>query len=179
MGEYSRLNERLRKEQKEYDLLKAKPKKFFMNQKEWRICTRELVKLKAHCLKWQKQMNRTTLTKRLIMCWRNNMKELTEDLKFKLMQSHAGLKKVSWNDVYDTEEELVRDLFNNKIYTDEDKVPMHMWCKGYEFVKGFRKYYEKNDTLTEKQMTQLKRMASEIAFRVYCEGKEKEPDMER
>ena len=42
-------------------------------------------------------------------------------------------------------------------------------CKGYEFIKGFRKYYNKNGSLTEKQITQLKRLASEIAYHVYCE----------
>lgn len=98
------------------------------------------------------------------------MKQITDELKFKLRKSQAGLEKCNWNEIYDTEEELIQDLFNEKVYTDEDNVPMYRWCKGYEFIKGFRKYYQKNGTLTEKQMTQLKRLASEIAYRVYCDG---------
>ena len=57
-----------------------------------------------------------------------------------------------------------------KILTDEDTSLSYKWCKGYEYIKGFRKYYQKNKTLTEKQMLQLKRLAFEIAFRIYVEG---------
>lgn len=96
------------------------------------------------------------------------MKTLTDKLISKLHSSHAGIEKVSWNMVYDTEEELIKDLFHEKVYTNEDPVPMNKWCKGYEYIKGFRKYYQKHGALTEKQMTQLKRLASEIAYRIYC-----------
>ena len=97
------------------------------------------------------------------------MKQLTEELKIKINSSRAGLKKCKWDEIYDTEEELIDDLFSEKVLTDEDTSIMSKVCKGYEFVKGFRKYYQKNGTLTEKQMTQLKRLASEIAFHIYCE----------
>ena len=97
------------------------------------------------------------------------MKQLTEELKFKINSSRAGIKKCKWNEIYDTEEELIDDLFSEKVLTDEDTSLMCKVCKGYEFVKGFRKYYQTNGTLTEKQMTQLKRLASEIAFHIYCE----------
>ena len=98
-----------------------------------------------------------------------DMKEMTEDLKFKINASRTGLKPCKWDDIYDTEEELINDLFSEKVITDEDTSLMYKVCKGYEFIKGFRKYYQKNGTLTEKQMTQLKRLASEIAYHVYCE----------
>lgn len=98
------------------------------------------------------------------------MKELTKDLLFELEKSHNGInnKPFKWNNIFDTEEELIQALFDGKIYTDEDKVPMQKWCKGYEYIKSFRKYYKKNGRLTDKQMIQLKRLASEIAWRIYC-----------
>lgn len=96
------------------------------------------------------------------------MKPLTDELKFKLRQSHAGIGRVHWDMVYDTEDELVADLFHEKIYTDEDNVSIYAMCRGYEYIKGFRRYYKKHGTLTEKQISQLKRMAAEIAFRIYC-----------
>ena len=97
------------------------------------------------------------------------MKQITEELKFKINLSRSGLKKCKWDEIYDTEEELIDDLFSEKVLTDEDTSIMCKVCNGYEFIKGFRKYYNKNGSLTEKQMTQLKRLASEIAYHVYCE----------
>ena len=78
------------------------------------------------------------------------MKQINKELLFKLEQSHNGMntKPFKWNFIFDTEEELLEALFNNKVYTDEDKVPMYKWCKGYEYIKGFRKYYTKNGKLT-------------------------------
>ena len=96
------------------------------------------------------------------------MKQLTEELKFKINSSIAGLKKCKWDEIYDTEDELIKDLFSEKVLTDEDTNLQYKICKGYDFIKGFRKYYQKNGTLTEKQLTQLKRLASEIAYHVYC-----------
>ena len=97
------------------------------------------------------------------------MKLITDDLKSKIISSRAGLRKCRWDEIYDTEEELVKDLFNEKVLTDEDTAMAYKLCRGYEFIKSFRAYYRKNRNLTEKQMTQLKRLASEIAYHVYCE----------
>ena len=97
------------------------------------------------------------------------MKQITEELKSKINLSRAGLKKCKWDEIYDTEQELINDLFSEKILTDEDTNFQYKICKGYDFIKGFKKYYKKNGTLTEKQLTQLKRLASEIAYHVYCE----------
>ena len=82
--------------------------------------------------------------------------------------THKNIK-CKWDEIYDTEQELINDLFSEKILTDEDTNFQYKICKGYDFIKGFRKYYKKNGTLTEKQLTQLKRLASEIAYHVYCE----------
>ena len=98
------------------------------------------------------------------------MKAITENLLYELKMSHNGInsKSVKWDSIFDTEEELLQALFHEKVYTDEDKVPMFKWCKGYEYIKGFRRYYTKHGRLTDKQMTQLKRLASEIAYQIYC-----------
>lgn len=95
------------------------------------------------------------------------MKEITETLKFKIRSSKIGLEKCKWNDIYDTEDELIRDLFSEKVLTDEETTILYA-CKGYEYIKSFRKYYNQNGNLTEKQIMQLKRLASEIAYHIYC-----------
>ena len=97
------------------------------------------------------------------------MKPITEELKNKINSSRAGLKKCKWNEIYDSEDELIKDLFSEKVLTDEDTSLTYKMCKGYEFIKSFRKYYKKNGKLTEKQIIQLKRLASEIAYHVYFE----------
>ena len=97
------------------------------------------------------------------------MKQITEELKFTIHSSRAGIKKCKWNEIYDTENELIKDLFSEKVLTNEDTNLQYKICKGYEYIKSFRKYYQKKGTLTEKQLTQLKRLASEIAYHVYCE----------
>lgn len=98
------------------------------------------------------------------------MKKITKELKYKLHLSRAGLKRCGWNEIYDTEEELINDLFNEKVYTDEDiHIPSYKRCKGYDYIKGFRRYYNKYGKLTDAQMKQLKRLASEIAYHIYCE----------
>lgn len=98
------------------------------------------------------------------------MKPMTEELKSKIWESHAGTnvgRKTNWDEIYDTEEELISDLFHEKILTDEDTSLTYKICKGYEYIKGFRRYYKKANCLTEKQMQQLKRLAYEIAFHIY------------
>ena len=98
------------------------------------------------------------------------MKIIAEELKNKLRSSHFDQSsRVKWNDIYDTEQELIQDLFNDKIHTDEDSVPDYQICKGYAYIKSFRQYYLKHNELTEKQMKQLKRLAYEIAYHIYVE----------
>ena len=99
------------------------------------------------------------------------MKKITQELLDQLHEYHSGIniKPIKWNDIFDTEEELIRALFNRKIYTDENGISTyHKWCKGYEYITGFRRYYRKHGKLTDKQMTQLKRLACEIAYNIYC-----------
>ena len=95
------------------------------------------------------------------------MKQLTDELVRDISFSHAGCGKKSfkWDRLYDNEAELIADMFNEKIIVDGYNV--YKMCKGYEYIKSFRRYYEKNGSLTEKQMTQLKRLAAEIAYHIY------------
>lgn len=39
------------------------------------------------------------------------MKAITEELIYKLHKSRAGIQKVSWNQIFDTEDELVEAMF--------------------------------------------------------------------
>lgn len=80
------------------------------------------------------------------------MKSLTNELINNIKLSYSGLKKVSWNDIYDTEAELISDLFNKNVIVDGD---IYKLCRGYEYIKGFRNYYNKHGELTERQMIQL------------------------
>lgn len=95
------------------------------------------------------------------------MKKLTRELIQKIRLSHSGLQKVSWNEIYDTEAELLADLFNDKVIVDGYSYKL---CRGYEYIKGFRNYYGKHGELTDKQMTQLKRLASNIAYCIYADS---------
>lgn len=95
------------------------------------------------------------------------MKEISEELKYKLCKSHAGLEKVSWGMIFDTEQELIDAMFHKNVHTEG--VPHCNLCRGYEYIRSFKRYYQNHGVLTQKQLTQLKRLASEIAYHIYCE----------
>lgn len=94
------------------------------------------------------------------------MKTVDTNLIAKLNKSRAGLAKVSWNEIFETEEELIQAMFDEHIIVEN--APLHKLCRGYEYIKSFRQYYSKNNILTEAQLRQLKRLASEIAYQIYC-----------
>ena len=91
------------------------------------------------------------------------MKNITDFLIQKLNLSHCGLARFSWNELYDTEDELIHDMFNDKIHTEGLST-----CRGYGYIKSFRAYYNVHNNLTEKQIRQLKRLAGEIAYNIYA-----------
>lgn len=71
-----------------------------------------------------------------------------------------SLKKLSWDKLFDSEEELVEAMMECPVDTksrEHGVVP-----KGYEYIAGFQRYYAKNRCLTDKQMTQLKRLAKAV-----------------
>lgn len=72
--------------------------------------------------------------------------------------SIRGITKIGWKDLYDSEEELINDL--QKI--DIVKYKNHLHCKGYQYIETFQKQQE----LTQKQLTQLKRLAKWIKLYV-------------
>lgn len=96
------------------------------------------------------------------------MKLTGEELRTALEKAHSGLKTGKWNDFFENEEELIQAMLNEKIKVDAKKYPIRDLVKGYGYIGSFREYYKKNGCLTDKQMTQLKRLASEIAYRLYC-----------
>lgn len=75
---------------------------------------------------------------------------------------------IKWNELYTTEQELIDDMM--KVETD-----WRAWdvCQGYGYLDGFKKYYSKYGYLTDKQMVQLKRLASTIYDWLYGETAER------
>ena len=73
--------------------------------------------------------------------------------------------KSKWSDFYNSESELIEDM----LLCISDVTNNNYWklVKGYEYIESFKKYYRKNGYLTEKQMIQVKRLASEIHKNVY------------
>lgn len=72
---------------------------------------------------------------------------------------------IKWADIYDSEEELVNDLLHitiRKTYPDP--------TKGYEYLSSFQNRLKAGNSLTNKQMTMLKRLASVVAYERYCRG---------
>lgn len=95
------------------------------------------------------------------------MKEINEEMINRLWMSKQGLKPMKWNEIYDTEEELIHDL---KCIDVSPLQPMHKIPMGYEFLQSFQSRVNKDIALTEKQMTQLKRLAVSVAFKKYIQG---------
>lgn len=95
------------------------------------------------------------------------MKRMTESLINKICRSQHSFNptSVKWDEIYDSEAELIRDMQSAKLILNGTSPRV---CKGYAYIEGFRRYYEKNGKLTDKQMTQLKRLASSIAYSIYC-----------
>ena len=94
------------------------------------------------------------------------MKEINEQMINRLWQSHSGLKSLKWNEIYDDEQELIYDMM--KVNTDANQ-PSYKVVRGYEFISRFQNRINKGMELSDKQMTQLKRLASNIAFSRYAE----------
>lgn len=71
--------------------------------------------------------------------------------------------KYKWSDIYPTEEELISALIRIDVEIGEDVIrPTAPFYKGYEFIHSFAKRLQSGIPLTDKQMTQAKRLAKEI-----------------
>lgn len=67
---------------------------------------------------------------------------------------------MEWQKYYKTEQELINAMLQSK--SNPENYQRYQLVKGYIYIESFKKYYQKNNKLTDKQMTQLKRMAGEI-----------------
>lgn len=76
------------------------------------------------------------------------MKKITE---YELLSK----KHIKWDDLFESEKELIKCMYKCDVTSGN---PFKM-CKGYIYIKSFREFYIKNGYLTEKQLTQLKRLA--------------------
>ena len=65
-----------------------------------------------------------------------------------------------WTDYYNTEQELIDDILRTR--SNPGSAYYYQLVKGYEYIDSFKKYYKTHGNLTERQMTQLKRLAPEI-----------------
>lgn len=79
------------------------------------------------------------------------------------------MKKKSWSDYYTTEEELIEAT--KAINANEHQMP-YLVPKGYVYIQSFQTRLRRGQGLTEKQMTQLKRIAYEIADKLKAQRKE-------
>ena len=72
---------------------------------------------------------------------------------------------IKWNELYETEQQLIDDMMKTK--SNPDKYHHYELVRGYGYIENFKKYYKKNGKLTDKQMTQLKRLAPSIYSNLY------------
>lgn len=92
------------------------------------------------------------------------MKQITKELNSKIGRAYVGKGKIKWSDIFDNEDELVKvAMLNNNVLRDV----RNMNIKGFAYLESFQRYYGKNGYLTEKQITQLKRLAIQIAYSAF------------
>lgn len=73
--------------------------------------------------------------------------------------------KTKWTDFYNSEGELIQDML--RTCSDAHTALYWQLVKGYEYIESFKRYYAKYGVLTDKQMTQLKRLAGEVYKNVH------------
>lgn len=72
-------------------------------------------------------------------------------------------KKHKWTDIYNNEDEIIEDLKHVEAKAFMTILnPFAPWYRGYEFIHSFAKQVKEGKTLSPKQITQCKRLASEI-----------------
>lgn len=72
----------------------------------------------------------------------------------------ALIGKCRWNEIYDSEEELVSDLMKSGNYQRKG-------TKGYVYLESFKKTVADGKELSAKQMIQLKRLSREVYINVH------------
>lgn len=87
--------------------------------------------------------------------------EMIEKLNNKYVSNYT--ERIKWADIYDSEEELVNDLLHitiRKTYPNP--------TQGYEYLSSFQNRLKSGNSLTDKQMTMLKRLAYVVAYERHC-----------
>lgn len=79
------------------------------------------------------------------------------------------MAKQKWQKYYNTEEELIADMLLTR--TDIYTYPYFSIVKGYGYIDSFKRYYRSHGKLTDKQMTQLKRLAEEVFWNAWTFSK--------
>lgn len=87
------------------------------------------------------------------------IKEITEKLNNNYSDS------IKWTDIYDSENELINDLLCINI---RETYPNP--TKGKVYLSSFQARLKRNESLTDKQMSMLKRLAQVVAYERYCRG---------
>ena len=85
------------------------------------------------------------------------IKEITE----KLNNNYSDA--IKWTDIYDSEDELINDLLCITIRGTYPNL-----TKGNVYLSSFQARLERNESLTDKQMSMLKRLAQVVAYERYC-----------
>ncbi len=75
---------------------------------------------------------------------------------------NSTLNPVKWNEIYTSEEEIINELKQIHIPEKNEWFGINPLYKGYEYIHSFAKQVQNGRTLTDKQTTQCKRLATEI-----------------
>ena len=94
-------------------------------------------------------MKKTTLSEAQRIC---------REIEYKYKSS---IRQVHWNEVYNTEEEIVQDLMKIVIPNNRAAPPPYTFG-GYEPIYSFAYYVQRGWKLSEAQIRQCKRLATEI-----------------
>lgn len=79
------------------------------------------------------------------------------DAEYAYRRLQGGIK---WTDVFSTEQEIVEAL--GKIYIPKSRTAPAYTFKGYELIYSYAYYVQRGWKLSDKQITQCKRLAVEI-----------------
>lgn len=91
--------------------------------------------------------------------------KIKENVMCKLDSNRNGFNKLRFDDLYDSVEECIGELINTDDKIIENK------CRGYVYMLSFKKQLKQGKTLSDKQITQLKRISAEIARGYYLQNK--------
>lgn len=62
----------------------------------------------------------------------------------KSVESIRLTRRSTWTDFYDTEEELLSDMFRTKSNEKTDRCYYWQLVKGYGYIDSFKRYYSKH-----------------------------------